>query len=65
MKNLVDEIKLSKPQRKTLFFHDMKVIFQTLMAEVAIILMAMGIAYAFNFRVTIQPIVQIVSPLVK
>ena len=61
----IKKIEVNTTKRKTLFWHDAKVIFQTLMAEVAITLLAMGIAYAFNFRVSIQPIVQIVSPLVK
>jgi len=65
MKNLIDEIKLTKPVKKTLFFHDCKVVGKTIIFQALLVLVGFGICYLGNFRIVIQPIVQIVSPLVK
>jgi hypothetical protein len=59
------KIELNTTKKKTLFFHDCKVVGKTIIFEALMVLVAFGIAYLFNFKYSIQPIVQIVSPLVK
>ena len=52
-------------KKKTLFWHDIKVIAKTIIFEALLVLVGFGICYLGNFRIKIEPIVQIVSPLVK
>lgn len=45
------------------FFHEAGKVLKVLFYEVLVVLVAMGILYATNFRVTIEKNVQIISPI--